>query len=575
MNIFKALLLLIVFSFTVNFIVVSRINATPPREKPFEKEENRGPKQVAAIGGGGASSDTLEARKRLAEDLLNSGYFVHLTRMNLFSEGTDLKLIGGALIPVTVNIQGILNLCNLLMPDKGEFAQLGESLPDQETTYNPNPGAFRPCVYFSLHGALIESHSDFQVEERRYAVLIPAQALKPWIVNFSPNDTAVWKPTIDLRKIDGCVVFAPADDIPEGLDMGGIKLETYTGILPNAVNNWLQKNTGKYVKFFDAPEGQEAYYDQALVDGHDLMSPEVFSDFLRQHPLISFGTEKAPKRIGFGSWIGFFNVFVEEFERLYKFGAYKDCEVGPLAFAKKYRVEPWVVLAQEGLKSFEETLIKLEEPSILEDFQKIQKPKIVRAIANLGNYANYQKKESKFSRAYLQRPYASYFVTRLVDYPYSFVQKVLANSALTEIKEETDALYWMMRFTTRFHGVLPVDEMDELKELERAASVLRQKVNEKRANFFYIQFLNSLRILLMTGPRSVEFQQHFLTGLNILAPALPDSGKCFLRHKGGEGSLDLKRTLLEYGLKVPQSTWEKGLQIDYKLTTPHHIIDAF
>lgn len=501
----------------------------------------------------------LEKGQCLGNDLLENGYFVHLTRMNLFDKESDLKLRGGTVVSSTL-----------------QAFTLGQ-LMQQKTTYILVPDSFRPCIYFSLQCALSQSHSGFKVEERTQAVLIPVRTVLSKVVNFAPHDTAVWAPEIDLKITEGCILFTPFGKIPTGLDVGYITLQSYTGSLPMAVNNWLTENTGKCITLVDAPENIDNRHEKALLQGHDLLDPRLFDAYLRTHPWVSFGYEKTPKRNGFGPWLGFFHTFVEEFLRLYKYGAYKYKQVEPPTFVNKYRVEPLVAFAERGLTNFEQMLDSHGEKSIEADFQKHHKRKIKLAIDNLRNYAVHNTKDERLDakKKYLMRPYSADLVFRLSDHPYSFVKDVLDDKAFVTIREEMESLYWLCRYTDLFHGVLPIDDTDLLGEMNRAAKALRRKTLKGKLDFFYVQLPNCICVSYITGPRTPEFKSHFLKGLSILSLALPKTGSITYHCANKDNTIDLKAYLNRNGLEVPEEIWGKGLDKLPEIKSPHRSEDAF
>lgn len=500
----------------------------------------------------------LEEGRSLGSELLENGYFVHLTRMNLFEKESDLKLRGGTVVPLMINAFAL-----------GQFIQ--------KTTYISVPDSFRPCIYFSLQCALSQSHSGFNVEERTQAVLIPTRAVLSKVVNFAPHDTAVWASEIDLKATEGCILFAPGEKIPKNLDVGYITLQPYTGSLPIAVNNWLIEHTRQCVTLVDAPEGQDNLHEKALLKGHDLLDPRLFGEYLRAHPLVSFGSEKAPKRSGFGPWLGFFHTFVEEFLRLYKYGVYKDKQVQLPTFVKKYRVEPLVVFAERGVTNFEQMLVTHGEKSILADFQNHQKPKISLAIENLRTYAahNANHENMALKEKYLNRPYSADLVFRLTDHPYVFVKDVLDDNAFVTIREEMESLYWLRRYIDLFHGVIAVDDQDVEREMARAAAALRSKAIKGNLDFFYVQFPNCICAFYITGHQIPEFKPYFLKGLSILAPALPKSAKVPYRCIDKDDAIDLKAYLYRNGLEVPKEIWNKGLNKLPVIKSPNKGEDAF
>jgi len=491
-------------------------------------------------------SPDLIAGRPVATDLLNNGYFVHLTRMDLFSKETNLKLYGGAVVPVT-----LLNL---------------------PTIYVPNPSSFRPCIYFTLHTTLSNSFTEFQVEQRSQAVIIPAKFLVDKVVNLSPNDTAVWASEIDLRKIDGCVVFINQEtELPAVLNLGGIKIERYKKSLPDAVKSWLKANTGKCLELVDAPKGKEALLDKAILGEHDLTDPRYFDDFLKSHPYVSFGYEKTPKRHGFGPMISYLHTFCEEFAKKFKFGIYQMGGGASPRFVDKYRVEPLIALATHLLTRLEEQLIAQGNDTMVQDFMGIQKPKILRAIANLTNYVSVNSSKE----SYKKRPYTTDVGLRLVDYPYDFIKIVLADGAFSEIREELEAIYWFWRHLSEPLGVLPVDEHKPLEKLGLIAEEIRTKVTSTRGNFFYIQLINSLSIFSGNPPYTRAETEHYLLGINAFARALPYTGEVPFAAIDSARNVNFKQSLSQKGIKVSSNIWAKGIKDMPRLKSFQNFSDSF
>jgi len=494
----------------------------------------------------------LAAGCAIAADLLENGYLVHLTRMNLFGEQTNLKLYGGALVPLTT-----FEMTNTMR---------------KSITYTPNPDSFRPCIYFSLHTALCENSLDPNVGAYIQAVLIPAKLLRDRIVNLFPSDTAVWASEIDLRQIEGCVIFPNHETIfPKDLDLGGIKIERFEGSLSSAVKTWLRKNTGKCIDLVKAPEGKEVLLDKAILDGHDFTDSRYFSEFLQSHPCVSFGYEKTPKRPGFGPLISYLHTIVLEFSQIFRYGIYQSYPVVTPYYVNKYRVEPLVVLANHALSLLEELLIKQGNELMVQDFRKKQKPKVLRAIANLQNYAQANIEKPN----YQQRPHTLDVALRLANCPYGFVQTVLKDKAFSEIREEMEAMYWFWRYLTEPLGVLPVDDLSPLMHIARLAQEIRLKITEGRGHFLYIHLLNTIGAFAICMVDTLDYKEGYASALSAFAPALPRAGAVTYKTKDSTTDLKFKNNLESVGIKIPQEVWYKGITEMPNFVSSRNSVDSF
>ena len=478
----------------------------------------------------------LAAGRAIAADLLENGYLVHLTRMNLFSEQTNLKLYGGALVPLTT-------------------FEITDTMR-KRTTYIPNPDSFRPCVYFCLHTALSENSLDPNVGAYIQAVLIPAKRLRDRIVNLFPNDTAVWAPEIDLRQMEGCVIFSNQETIlPRDLDVGGIKIERFEGVLSSAVKTWLRKNTGKCIDLVKAPMGKEALLDKAILAGHDFTDSRYFGEFLQLHPYVSFGYEKTPKRPGVGPIISYLHTIVLEFSQIFRYGIYKNYPAVTPYYVNKYRVEPLIVFAQHALTLLEELLTTQGNELMMQDFRNKQKPKVLRAIANLQNYvqANIEKPN------YQQRPHTLDVALRLANYPYGFVQMVLRDNAFSEIREEIEVVYWFWRYLGEPLGVLPVDDLRPLMHLARLAQEIRLKIAEGRGHFIYVHLLNTIGAFAICMLDTLDYKEKYASALSAFATALPRAGEFTYKTNDATNAIKFKQKLERAGIKIPQDVWDKGI----------------
>lgn len=478
----------------------------------------------------------LAAGRAIAADLLENGYLVHLTRMNLFGEPANLKLYGGALVPLTT-----IEVTNTVV---------------KRTTYIPNPDSFRPCVYFSLQTALNENSTDPHMGVYTQAVLIPAKLLKDQIVNLFPNDTAVWAPEIDLRHMEGCVIFSNRETIlPKDLDLGGIQIERFEGALSLAVKKWLRENTGKCIDLIKAPAGKQALLDKAVLDGHDFTNPCYFDEFLHSHRCVSFGYERTPKRPGLGHLISYLNTIVLEFSKKFGYGIYKKYPAEAPYYISKYRVEPLLVLANHVLSLLEELLLEKGNELMVQEFRNTQRNKVLRAIENLQNYvkANIEKP------TYQQRPYTLDVALRLANHPYNFVQTVLANKAFSEVHEEMEAMYWFWRYLTEPLDVLPVDELNPLAHIAKLAEEIRMKITEGRGHFIYIHFLNTVGAFAICMLDTPNYKEKYTSALSSFAPALPRAGKVSYKTKDSTRDINFKQNLESVGIKIPQDVWNQGI----------------
>src|SRR5258707_15026925 len=97
-------------------------------------------------------NENLTKGRQVAQDLLENGYFVHLTPMNLFEKDIDFKLRGGAVVSKTIDVDSYLQLIRQLLPPEG-IAELDEITKGQGSvgkavTYIPVPESFRPLHLF-------------------------------------------------------------------------------------------------------------------------------------------------------------------------------------------------------------------------------------------------------------------------------------------------------------------------------------------------------------------------------------------------------------------------------------------
>lgn len=468
------------------------------------------------------------AAKALAKEVLEKGYFVHLAPLNLPEENFILK--SGMVIPITDTLSG-------------------------EKKYLPVEKAFRPCIYFSLNCAIDEGGKDEDLAARKFAVLIPTSQLLDKVVNLYLADTAVWVKELDLKCIPECVVFAPPGNY-EGSNCGTIDLQIFEGSIHKAINNFIGTKTDHLIQLKVVAEGKDPYYDQALCKGTDLNNPALFNDLFENKPYLSFGHEACPKKPGIGPWLKFYSDFVDDFLRMWKQGIYARGKVAEPEFMKQYRTAPYIALAEFGLSEMEKMLMGTGD--IETDFTTIQKPKIQVALTNFKKYITLNNSKPAFTNRLID-------IIRLVDVfahsRYNCFESVIETPAFANEKEEIQVYYWFRRYICKFHGVLLLEEKDELTQLEVAGQALRRKVTEQGYTWTYMRLLNAVMGSLCTGSCTQEFNVYSCEALKKIAYLLPKSGSVNAKFLDRFLPSDFKALLKNKGFNIPQGIWNAGTNL--------------
>lgn len=459
----------------------------------------------------------------LAKEVLEKGYFVHLAPLDLQKENFVLK--SGATVPITLMRYQI---------------------------HVPLTKVFRPCVYFSLNSVITE-HANIAVSVRNYAVLIPTTYLLDKVVNLYPADTAIWGKEIDLKSIKGCTVFARTGcyDFTKN-NWETIDLKPFEGSIHQVVNTFITEKTGHPIILVDAPEGYQPYCDQALCGKTDLNNPKLFDFFLKDKSYLSFGHETCPQKLGVGPWLAFYHTFYDDFLRLWKQTPYNLCPVEP-KLMNKYRVAPYVTLAECGLPEMERMLVGAEE--IADDFNTVQKPKILNAIQNFKNLIVAKTTNHEFNN----RPINFILAARLADTSYECFKSAIESDSFNPEREEISVLYWLTRYTNKFHGVCYLDEQEELNNLTTAGKALQEKVSRKGYNWTYTRFLDSFISSLNGTPQTQkEFSYYIYPALEKISFLLPKTGTIQLKFKDRLVSLNFKEHLKTRELNIPENIWREG-----------------
>lgn len=444
----------------------------------------------------------------------------------------------------------------------------------QIVTLEPNPDGLDPFLRFSLNCLMETTPSSFPA-----AVLIPVPALLPDVAHLSPLETCVWKPNLDLRQLEGAVLMLPESaPCPEGFDWGKLKVQTYTGKLRPAVNDFIDEHTQQRLIPVSLSEEENPYTVKAMLGEVNVYDPNIFTDILRERPYISFGMEAAPYRVGIGSWMNTLIVGVDEFNKLYGIGQFKTHQHAGPRFVKKCRVEPLIKLVEVSSYQLLSLLSTVENKEWLTDFREVQYPKVKRALTNFARYVEHCQTPQRIN-AWNIRIYPSEVPLRLADYPYDTAQQVLEDKCLNSVREENTLLYWFARYLQGFHGVWQDDQDIQLEQLGLAASALREKLSdETKFTWSYAQQMNNILTLIIKNRRVDGFPEHFLKGLAVLRPIMPKGGTfpyATLNDKKlpEAGNIKFKQTLLDAGIELPSDFYDEGLEVP-KLFAPYGVLES-